>query len=155
MTRTLVIGVGNPDCGDDAIGPLVTSLLRARLPRDVTILDRPGDMLALIDDWADHDTVVLIDAAAPIDSPGAVHRIDLRQQALPASLRLASTHAFGIVDAVRLAEALGRLPARLIAYAVEGAAFEPGASLSPAVAAAADVVVSRIAAELAQDVCHA
>ena len=37
---------------------------------------------------------------------------------------------FGVADAVELARALGRLPARLDVYAVEGAEFEVGAEIS-------------------------
>jgi hydrogenase maturation protease len=44
-----------------------------------------------------------------------------------------STHALGVPEAIELARALGRLPARLEVYAIEGARFTAGAELSPAV----------------------
>ena len=53
------------------------------------------------------------------------------------SLR-SSTHAFGVADAVELARALGRLPGRLDVYAIEGASFTAGDSLSPEVERAVD-----------------
>ena len=40
------------------------------------------------------------------------------------------------------------LPAQVIAYAIEGANFDPGAPISPPVAAVAGEVATRIAAEL-------
>jgi hydrogenase maturation protease len=67
---------------------------------------------------------------------------------LPAGVFRSSTHAFGVGDAVELARALGRLPRRVVVYGVEGAGFESGAPLSPAVAAAVDDVVSRLEEEL-------
>jgi hydrogenase maturation protease len=146
--RILVVGIGNPDRGDDGFGPLVVRQLVGRVPPSVSIIERSGDTLALIEDWAGRDAVILVDAAAPDAEPGRVHRIDLLEDALPTGPSLASTHAFGVADAVGLARALGLLPARLVAYAAEGASFDPGAPVSPQVAAAADEVVVRIAAEL-------
>jgi hydrogenase maturation protease len=149
--RSLVIGIGNPDCGDDAVGPMVARLLVGRVAPEVTVLERAGDMVALIEDWSGRDEVVLIDAAALLTAPGTIHRIDLLRDALPTGLSLASTHAFGVAEAVGLARALGQLPATLIAYAVEGSTFDPGASPSPAVVAAAKLVALRVASELEND----
>ncbi|MGP0093316.1 MAG: hydrogenase maturation protease [Xanthobacteraceae bacterium] len=150
VRKMLVVGIGNPDRGDDGIGPLIARQLVGRVSRDVAIIERSGDALALIEDWADRDAVILVDAAAAGSAPGSVHRIDLMTDELPAELSLSSTHAFGVAEAVGLARTLGLLPTRVIAYAIEGANFDPGAPLSPKVAAAADEVVKRVAAELYQ-----
>ncbi len=148
MTGLLVIGIGNPDCGDDAIGPLVARHLAGRVPPEVTTLVRTGDMMGLLEDWTGREAVVLIDAAALITTPGSIHRIDLLREALPAELSLTSTHGFGVADAVGLARALGQLPKRLVVYAVEGCRFEPGSPQSPEVVAAAE----RVAAQVVLDV---
>lgn len=147
MSGLLVIGIGNPDCGDDATGPIVARLLAGRLPAGTDILERTGDMLGLLDDWAGRDRVLLIDAAAMVTAAGTIHRIDLLCEPLPAGVTLASTHAFGVADAVELARALDCLPVVLIAYAIEGEAFGPGARPSPSVMAAAETVASRIVVE--------
>lgn len=63
-------------------------------------------------------------------------------------LARASSHALGLAETVELARGLGRLPRRLVAYLVEGDCFDFGAPLSPAVAAAVDIVAARILAEL-------
>jgi hydrogenase maturation protease len=147
MGRVLVVGIGNPDCGDDGIGPLVVRQLVGRVLPDVAILERTGDALALIEDWAGQDAVVLVDAAAGA-VPGRVHRIDLLADTLPTDLSLSSTHGIGVAEAVGLARALGLLPQRVIAYAIEGADFDPGAPVDPMVAASVDAVVARIAAEV-------
>src|SRR5215207_5591238 len=55
-----------------------------------------------------------------------------------------STHAFGVADAIELARTLGRLPARLEIYTIEGADFTAGAGLSPPVAAAVNALTRRI-----------
>jgi hydrogenase maturation protease len=150
MARVLVIGMGNPDRGDDGIGPLVVRRLSGRVPDHVSLLERTGDALALIDDWAGCSAVVLVDASAPRSAPGTVQRIDLRGDELLTDLGLSSTHAFGVADAVGLARALGVLPERVIIYAIEGETFEVGAPISPPVVAASEEVVNRVAAELLQ-----
>jgi hydrogenase maturation protease len=146
--RVLVVGVGNPDRGDDGIGPLVVRRLLGRVSPDVAILERSGDALALIDDWEGRDAVILVDAAAPGGTPGSIHRIDLLRDALPPELSLSSTHGFGVAEAIGLADALDLLPAQVIAYAIEGANFDPGAPISPQVAAVTGEVAERVAAEL-------
>lgn len=148
MTGLLVIGIGNLDCGDDAAGPLVARRLAGRVPPGVTIQVRTGDMIGLIEDWTGCDGVVLVDAAAPVGGPGVIHHLDLLRDELPPGLSFASTHVFGVADAVGLARALGQLPRHLIAYAIEGATFEPGAPVSPAVAEAVEAVATRVAADL-------
>jgi len=82
--------------------------------------------------------------------PGGVHRIDLTRDTLPTGLSLASTHAFGVAQAVGLARTLGLLPRRVVAYAVEGAGFDPGAPISPQVAAVVDDVVVRVVGEVSR-----
>jgi hydrogenase maturation protease len=148
MTTALVVGIGNPDRGDDGIGPLVARRLVGRAPPEVTIIERAGDTLALIDDWTGYEIVILIDAAAPGANPGSIYRIDLLTTQLPADISFSSTHAFGVGNAVGLARTLGLLPRSLVVYAIEGANFEPGVHLSPSVAAAVEKVVAHVVAEL-------
>jgi hydrogenase maturation protease len=144
----LVIGIGNADRGDDAVGPSVAQDLRGRLPVDVPVVVRRGDMLSLIEDWAGFDALVCVDAAAPLEGPGRIHRIDLRTGALPKGISLTSSHALGLAQAIELARTLYLAPREIIVYAIEGGSFEPGAALTPAVAAAARVVAERIVAEV-------
>ena len=146
--KILVIGAGNPDRGDDGIGAMVARRLAQRLPGDVAVLTRSGDMLSLIDDWAAFDAVFCIDAAAAAGAPGRIHRIDLTAGALPREIALTSSHAFGLAEAVELAQALGLALPRIIVYAVEGRCFDAGAQMTPEIAAAAGVVSDRIIDEI-------
>jgi hydrogenase maturation protease len=148
QSGVLVVGIGNPDRGDDGFGPAVANRIRERMPPGVCVLERTGDVLGLIEEWGRFSTVVVVDAAAPISRPGRVHRLDLTGCRLPAGFARSSTHAFGVAEAVELARGLDRLPHRLIAYLVEGEGFDIGAPLSPVVAEAIDEVVERIVVEL-------
>lgn len=145
--RRLLIGLGNPDRGDDGVGPYVARRVATAVPPDVTAITETGDPLALLDRWTDTDEVVLIDAAAPRGQAGRIHRLDPLAAPLPPDLAFASTHTVGLAAALDLARVLGRLPARLVIYAIEAADFSPGAPLSPQVAAAADRLVPRLRAE--------
>jgi hydrogenase maturation protease len=65
---------------------------------------------------------------------------------LSAAALRSSSHAFGVANAVGLAAALGRLPARLEIFAIEGEDFSLGEPLSPAVTRAVDALAERLAA---------
>ena len=146
--KILVACIGNPDRGDDGIGPLVAAKLEGQLPGHAALIVRRGDMLALAADFADCGALVCVDAAAPISSPGQIHRVDLTTEELPRELLSASTHGFGLADAIELARALGRAPQIIFIYAVEGACFDAGATLTHAVAGAADETARLVAAEV-------
>lgn len=146
----LVVGIGNSDRGDDAFGPAVAHRLRGRVLPEVCVLERSGDVLRLIEEWAGFYAVVVVDAAAPISQPGRVHCLHLTDGPLPTGYARSSTHAFGVAEAVELARSLDRLPRHLILYLVEGERFDIGAPLSPVVAEAVDEVVERIVVELAR-----
>jgi hydrogenase maturation protease len=146
--KVLVLCLGNPDRGDDGVGALVARNLRGRLPADVQVLARSGDMLSLIEDCAGFDALVCVDAAAPVTAPGRIHRFDLARDSLPRDLSFTSSHAFGLAEAIELARALQRAPQTIIVYAVEGGCFDGGTAMTPAVATAAAVVADRVVAEI-------
>jgi hydrogenase maturation protease len=143
-----VIGIGNPDRGDDAIGAIVADRLAGRVPDGVAVMKRSGNMMNLGDDMAGLDALVCIDAAAPAGRPGRVVRLDLATDTLERDPAYTSSHAFGLADAIALAEALGVAPKRIVVYAIEGACFDGGAPVTPAVAGAAQQVVDQVVAEV-------
>lgn len=146
--QVLVIGLGNPDRGDDGVGIRVAEALVSDLPPGVALKARTGDILGLIDDWAGFGRVVCIDAAAPMGTPGRIHRIDTAHAPLPTAAGLASSHGIGVAEALALALAIGKAPEVLVVFAVEGASFEVGAPLTPAVADVVAAVAARVRAEV-------
>lgn len=145
MARVLVLGIGNRFRSDDGVGPVVADRLRALgIPAE----ERSGEGADLIDAWQGHDVVVVVDACQSAAAPGTVMRIDAAAQPLPAGLFRYSSHLFGLAEAVETARALGRLPPRLTVFGIEGVAFGFGDTLSPAVGAAVEEVVRRVAAEV-------
>ena len=143
----LVIGFGNPDRGDDAAGPLVARRLAGQIA--ARVLERHGDALALLDEWRGAEALVLIDAAAPMGTPGCIHSLDIAMADLPRNLAVGSTHAFGLPEAVALSRRLRTLPRCAVVYAIEGVCFDPGAPVSPEVAGAIAGVGGQVRAFIA------
>jgi len=145
--RALVVGLGNPDRGDDGVGRLVMEKLAGLLPADVPIVQIAGNILDLLTEWVGFDAVICVDAAAPLTTPGRIHRFDLAISELPRNATITSSHAVSLTDAIELSRVLHLAPRDIIVFAIEGASFT-GATMAPEVAAAAVEVVGRVAAEV-------
>jgi hydrogenase maturation protease len=154
-SRIAVIGVGNEFRRDDGVGWEAIARLRKRaggppLPAGTVLATCDGDPARLIGLWEDAGLAVVVDAAhAHPGSPGRVHRLELDGERLARSTAT-SSHGLGLGEAVELARALGRLPERLVVYAVEGADDSLGTGLSPAVTAAVDPLVDTVRDEIAR-----
>ena len=85
----------------------------------------------------------MIDAITSGADCGTVVEIDATSSILPAGL-CHSTHALGPAEAVELARALGKLPARITILGIEGGDYSFGAGLSSEVERAVDEVVLRV-----------
>ena len=141
----LVIGVGNPDRGDDGAGPRVAALLRAQGMRAI---DHAGDGLTLIELWKDHCRVLIVDAMTTGAGPGTVKRFDAVAEPLPRDAFAVSSHAFGLAEGVEMARRLGRLPAEVTVFGIEGASYSLGAGLSGNVEQACREVARHILVEM-------
>ena len=136
MTRpVLVIGIGNPDRGDDAVGVHIARQVAAeRLDILALEFDDPSEAL---DAWTPDDTVVLADAISSGGRPGEIHVVDVKEQRLPAgNWSAGGTHTLGLAAVVELARTLDLLPRKLMVVGIEAARFDHGAGMSEAVEAA-------------------
>ncbi|MET9295840.1 hydrogenase maturation protease [Streptomyces sp. NPDC003077] len=162
--RIAVIGVGNAFRHDDGIGPAVIRRLRERardrpLPPSVRLDDCDGEPGRLMSLWEGVELAVVVDAAhAHPGHPGRIHRFDhrgpyRRPETTPETTRApasatTSSHGIGLGEAVELSDALGRLPGRLVVFAVEGQDGSLGTGLSPAVAEAVGPLAEAVEAEI-------
>ena len=148
MTRpAIVIGIGNPDRGDDAVGVQVARQVASERA-DVLALEF-DDPTEALDAWDPEDTVVVTDAISSGGRPGDIHVVDVFEQKLPAgNWSAGGTHALGLAAVVELARTLDLLPKRLVVVGVEAGQFNDGAPMSQdvqaAVPAAADAVFTAI-----------
>lgn len=156
----MIIGVGNPDRGDDAAGRAVIARLRACLGDDfkadgIELIEHWGEATSLVETMAGSESVVIVDAAMSGAGPGTWQRFEAGQNALPSNLAEMSSHGFGVTQAIELARVLGSLPKRCRVYAIEGNSFEAGTPLSADVAKAAEAVAAEIIQAIACEPTHA
>ncbi|GAA6525133.1 hydrogenase maturation protease [Intrasporangium sp. DVR] len=142
---TLVIGIGSPDAGDDAVGPAVAEAVRSLAPPGVEVLahEDPTDLTLL---WQGRPHVVVIDAVRSGAPVGTVRTLVVSELTPLQSLQGLGSHGshdFGVGSAVALSEALGTLPGQLAIVTVEGLAFRPGA-MTPLVRAAVPTAVEAV-----------
>jgi hydrogenase maturation protease len=149
MGAPLVIGIGNPDRGDDGAGRAVAARLEAR---GFSVIACGGDATTLLDLFDGAGAVVIVDAAVSGAAPGTIVRLDLAAGEDPPRRAGTSTHGFGLAEAIALARSFGTLPARCRLFAIEAAGFEHGAGLSPAVADAVAAATDEIA-EMLEAAC--
>lgn len=143
-----MIGVGNEYRRDDGAGLAVVNSLRDRVPPGVDLVLTDGEPTRLIEAWTGAALAVVVDAVrADPPRPGRVHRFEL-DRPLAGTTRMTSSHGFGLDDAIRLALALDRMPARLIVHAIEASDLTQGTGLTPLVAAAVAEVADAILSDI-------
>lgn len=148
----LVLGLGNELLTDDRIGLLVARRAKERLAKEPDVSVREtGDMgLALLDEIAGTDAVVLVDSIETGRAePGHLQVLEEHELGTP---RISPLHFLSVADTLSLGRRLGlAMPTRVIAVAIE-IRRRPvfGTELSAAVAAAlepaADLVCACVAA---------
>lgn len=166
MKAAVLIGVGNEYRRDDGIGPALVAALEDRWLPGVRLLVSDGEPARLIDDWAGVPLAIVVDAVlCEPSTPGEIYRTEVPlhshagtdlhhgsgdhgDPALEAHPHSAGSHSLGIPDAVRLAQALDRLPRRLVVYAVEAADVAFGTDLSVPVAAALPRLIDAVLTDL-------
>jgi hydrogenase maturation protease len=119
MVRTLIIGIGNPVLGDDAVGIHVTDALRkVELPNDVTIEEAFTGGLNLLDMVIGYDRAILVDSISlPDREVGEIIVLD------PTTLRSdhsVNPHDLSFPEAVELAKTLGeeKVPRKMVLIAI-------------------------------------
>jgi hydrogenase maturation protease len=137
VTRTLVIGLGNPLMGDDGAG--VTALERLRrswvLPDEVELVDGGTWGMNLLPIIESAERLILLDAIRTGAAPGTLTVLERAELPRYFSLKL-SPHQIDLREVLALAELRGALPLDLVALGIEPARVEMGVPLSAPVEAA-------------------
>ncbi|WP_372592631.1 hydrogenase maturation protease [Actinotalea sp.] len=147
----LVVGLGNADRGDDAVGPVVAAGIAGLGMDGVDVLVHE-DPTGLLDLWLAYDGVVVVDAIRTGAPPGTIVTMEVGPRAGPVADKAwartgrGGTHAFGLAAAIELGRALGRLPDRLVVVGVEVAVTDHRPGLSREVHRALHQIQSEVVA---------
>lgn len=145
--HVLVIGCGNLLRGDDATGPVLVRRLRERgLPQGMHCVDGGTGGMDVAYQMRGVAEVILVDACRSGSAPGTLFEMsgdDVENLPPPTGINL---HSFRWDHAIAVGRWLlkDEYPARVTAYLVEAASFEPGAPLSPAVDRAVDTLADHL-----------
>jgi hydrogenase maturation protease len=147
---TLVLGLGNPLLGDDAVGLKVARLVRERVAgtADIEVDEEEAGGLRLMERLTGYDRAILVDAAVTGSPPGTVSRMGPDE--VPTQ-RTATAHGIDLPRALALGLQLGYpMPSVVRIVAVEAeSVLEFRNEMTPAVAAALEPAVAAVLEELA------
>jgi len=126
----LVIGLGHDEHADDAAGPVVARLVASHLPAGWTAIEHQGDLTRLLDLCAGMDDVVIVDAVVSGAPVGTIHHICPDERPDRYLVTVGSTHGIGLLEAIAIGRALGRLPERVTLVGLEARRTAVGAPMS-------------------------
>lgn len=149
--RTLIIGCGNLLRGDDAAGPvLIRRLWERGLPDGVRCADGGTGGMDVAFQMRGLPEVILVDACRSGSEPGSLFEVPGEEVENLPPLTGINLHAFRWDHAIAFGRWLlkDEYPEKVTAYLIEGAAFDVGEGLSPAVDRAVDALVERLLARV-------
>lgn len=143
---TLVVGIGSP-YGDDQAGWIIVQQLR-NLHNSTHSTIRQAAAPANVLDWLDKvERLIICDACEGLGCIGAAHRWQWPTEDFPNN-NWRGTHDLSLPVVLQLAQKLGRLPARVEIWGIEGAKRGVEESMSSEVSEAAAKLAMQIASEL-------
>ena len=148
--KTLVLALGNPLLGDDAVGLEVARALRPRLAtlEGVELVEDEAGGIQLMERMTGFDRAIVVDAITSGAAPGTIHRMG--SDGIPTQ-RTAVAHGIDLPRALELGRSLGLpMPRDVRVVAVEAeSVLEFREYLTPAVAAAVLPATAAVLEELA------
>jgi hydrogenase maturation protease len=147
--KTIILGLGNPLFGDDAVGLMVARAVKARITRtDIEAVEASVAGLDVIDIIADYEKAIIIDAVQTTrNKPGTIHRLDLNQLS---ETNAGCAHSIDFLRSIILGRKLGlALPNSISVIGIEVEnAGDLKEECTPLVKAAIPVCIEMIMAEL-------
>jgi hydrogenase maturation protease len=117
----VVIGIGNRFRRDDGAALRVIEILSDLVPASVLRVESDGEPTRLIESWTDVELAVVVETVRRGDPPGTVAPVEWEEwTGAPATTRQQhGSHSLGVLEAIALGDAVGRLPARLRIVGIE------------------------------------
>ena len=146
---TLVLALGNPQRGDDGVGPALLERLASQpVPEGVELLDGGLAGLDTVLHLQHRRRAIILDAADFGASPGAWRRVSLETLKLAPPHDAPGLHSAGLREALLLSEALGILPAEVVLFLIQPRQTGWDAGLSEDVHACLEPVCQAVRSEL-------
>lgn len=147
MTKTLIIGLGNPILGDDGVGWAVADKVQPQIEIEIEKLSLGG--LSLMERISGYERVILIDAIQTGSKPlGSVSVFPLKDLTNPFSGHSASVHDTSLLTALDTGRRLGvPLPNddEITVVAIEAEnVYDFSEELSPPIAAAVPIATQKV-----------
>jgi hydrogenase maturation protease len=133
---SVVIGIGNRFRRDDGAALRVIEMLSDRVPASALLVESDGEPTRIIDSWTDVQLAVVVETVRRGDPPGTVAALEWKLWTGPsaATQHEHGSHSLGILEAIALGDAVGRMPARLHLIGIEPEDLGWGEGLSPPIA---------------------
>jgi hydrogenase maturation protease len=149
MTRTLIIGLGNPILGDDGVGWKVAETLSSVVGSKPSVEIDTAALggLSLMERLLGYERVILVDSMETGQGPvGSVRTFPLASLTDPVAGHSSSTHDTSLATALKTAESVGaEVPKQVDVVAVEAQnVYDFSEELSPPVAAAVPEAVRAV-----------
>lgn len=129
--KITVLGIGNILLRDEGVGVRVVELLKdSDLPEEVELVDGGTATLNLFPILAETEHLIVIDAVKGGMPQGTLYRLkpkDLK----PTEGSAVSLHDLGLLQALDMAKAIGKMPKSVMIFGVEPKKIDWGMELSP------------------------
>lgn len=129
--KPLILGVGNILLGDEGVGVRIAQALENRpdiLPH-FDVIDGGTSGMELLDDMANRDHIIIIDAVIANKNPGDI--IVLHDEKVPTFFsRKISPHQLGICDVLSALKLTDEFPKNLCLIGIQPETLDPQMSLS-------------------------
>lgn len=151
MRTTLILGIGNNLLGDEGIGIHVVRHLSEQHPDPpgITFLDGGTLSFTLAEPIAEHDNLIVVDAARFGQPAGTVRCFEGNQMDRYLTGNRQSVHEVGLMDLLDISRLSGTFPTHRALIGVEPAMLDWAEYPSPQVAPTIEPV-ARMALELAR-----
>jgi len=117
MMKTLILGIGNPVVGDDAVGIAVANRLKEKNLKNVDVETANTIGLEIINIISCYDRVFVVDAVKTKNGkPGEIHKLKLEKIK---QMMGCSAHDIDLSTVLKTGEKLGMKMPEIIIYGVE------------------------------------
>ncbi|KAF0178629.1 MAG: hydrogenase maturation protease [Nitrospirae bacterium] len=154
MKKTIIIGLGNPLRGDDAVGLRIARLLKERLAdrMDIDVVEAYCGGIALVETAIGYDRAIIVDAMAKkAGEPGTVFSFTPSPDIC--SRNSGSSHDASLCDALSACCALGEaVPKEVFCWGIvpkdiESFSESLTGEIAPMVTVVADQIIAKLNAE--------